>query len=335
MISKRKILPSPFFLFGLIAVSCLVSSGGAGANKSRFSWLELGSYATHSFGLEADGRPGTLGFDDCCVAAFCTGNYTWRCIEVEDNYAKLEVEINLTLKGVSYIGREFVERAENGDLSFIKRIPMEQVIGRTQTMPDRVYISGAIHIHENLVVTVDLDTMELVDENCKPWGKWVMWIDPLKYPLEGETPETFIMNWLNTTVDLYIHYHNGSIGKPIDTVIGKFERFFVASRFEPFENEFLLKLGIMKEPQITMTYAYEPRSGILLQQLVSTYLDDILTQKLGIILTSGTFILSETNVSIDQDSEFDFSPFIPYLVILGISAIIAGAYLIKIFRKRK
>jgi hypothetical protein len=140
------------------------------------------------------------------------------------------------------------------------------------------------------------------------------------------------MNWLNTTVDLYIHYHNGSIGKPIDTVIGKFERFFVASRFEPFENEFLLKLGIMKQPQITMTYAYEPRSGILLQQLVSTYLDDILTQKLGIILTSGTFILSETNVSIDQDSEFDFSPFIPYLVILGISAIIAGAYLIN--RKR-
>ncbi len=327
----------PFFLFGLIVVSCLVSSGGAGANKSKFNWLEAGSYAIYSFGMK-DGQPEYtyLGFDDCGSAILATGNYSWRCIEVKDDYAKLEVEINLSINGsVSYNGIEFVERAENGDLSFIKRIPMEQVVGRIQLSSDMVRIPGPIYIHKNLVVTVDLDTMELVDEDGNPWGKWVMWIYLLKYPLEGETPETFIMNWLNTTVDLYIHYHNGSIGKPIDTVIGKFERFFAASRFEPFENEFLLKLGIMKEPQITMTYAYEPRSGILLQQLVRTYLDDILTQKLGIILTSGTFILSETNVSIDQDSEFDFSPFIPYLAILGISAIIAGAYLIKIFRKRK
>lgn len=317
-------------LLSASVMGCVVSPHCAYAGKSRFSWLEAGSYAIYSFGLK-DGQPEYtfLGFDDCGSAILATGNYSWRCIKVEDDYAKLEVEINLLINGsVDYIGIEFVERAENGDLSFIKRIPMEQVVERIQLTPDMVKIPGPIYIHKNIVVTVDLNTLELVDENGNPWGKWVMWIDPLKYPLEGETLETFIMNWLNTTVDLYIHYHNGSIGKPIDTVIGKFERFFIASRFEPFENEFLLKLGIMKQPEITMTYAYEPRSGILLQQLVSTYLDDVLTQKLGIILTSGTFILSETNVSIDQDSEFDISPFIPYLAILGISAIIVGAYLI-------
>jgi len=327
-LSKRKILH--FFLFCLVVFGCLVSSHCAYAKKSGFNWLEVGSYAVYSFGMK-DGQPEStfLGFDDCGSAILATGNYSWRCIEVEDDYAKLEVEINLVINGsVSYNGIEFVERAENDDLSFIKRIPMEQVVGGIQLRSDMVRIPGPIYIYKNLVVSVDLNTLELVDEDRNPWGKWVMWIDPLKYPLEGETPETFIMNWLNTTVDLYIHYHNGSIGRPIDTVIGKFERFFVASRFEPFENEFLLKLGIMKQPQITMTYAYEPRSGILLQQLVSTYLDDALTQKLGIILTFGTFILSETNVSIDQDSEFDPSPFIPYLAILGISAIIVGAYLI-------
>ena len=326
--SKRKI--PLFFLFCLVVNGCVVSSHCAYAGKSRFSWLEAGSYVIYSFGFKGEKPESTfLGFDDCGSATLATGNYSWRCIEVEGDYAKLEVEINLLINGsVSYNGIEFVERAENGDLSFIKRIPMEQVVGRIQLRSDMVRIPSPIYIYKNLVVTVDLNTFELVDEDRNLWGKWVMWIDPLKYPLEGETPETFIMNWLNTTVDLYIHYHNGSIGKPIDTVIGKFERFFVASRFEPFENEFLLKLGIMKQPQITMTYAYEPRSGILLQQLVSSYLDDILTQKLGIILTFGTFILSETNVSIDQDSEFDLSPFIPYLAVLGISAIIVGAYLI-------
>lgn len=323
----------PLFLSGLVVVCCFTCSYGAYADKSRFNWLEAGSYAIYSFGGLKDGKPEYtfLGFDDCGSAVLATGNYSWRCIEVEGNYAKLEVEIDLVINGsVSYNGIDFVERAENGDLSFIKRIPMEQVAGRIQLWPpDMVTISGPIYIHKNLVVSVNLNTMELVDEDGNPWGKWVMWIDPLKYPLEGETPQRFIMNWLNTTVDLYIHYHNGSIGRPIDTVIGKFERFFVASRFEPFENEFLLKLGIMKQPQITMTYAYEPRSGILLQQLSSTYLDDILTQRLGIILTFGTFILSETNVSMDQGSGFDFYPFIPYLAILGISGTMVGVYLIK------
>jgi hypothetical protein len=128
------------------------------------------------------------------------------------------------------------------------------------------------------------------------------------------------------TIDLYVCYNNGTRGPPIDTVLGRFERYFVAGH-PPIENDFLLKLGFMKQPMIILTYEYDPRSGILLKA-EGNYLDDILTQGCGIIFAD-RFTLSETNVSTDRGSEFDFSPFIPYLAILGISAIIVGAYLIK------
>lgn len=147
-----------------------------------------------------------------------------------------------------------------------------------------------------------------------------------------EARATFIVNWLNTTVDLYLSYNDGTQGPPIDTLLGKFERYFVAGR-PPIENEFLLKLGVMTQPWIVLTYTYDPRSGILLTAEAENYIDDLLTQELGVIITFGTFILSETNISIDQDSEFDLSPFIPYLAVLGISAIIVGAYLIS--KKRR
>jgi len=324
---KMKILP--LFSFSLVFFCCLASFLRAYSNKSRFNWLEAGTYATYSFGALKDGQlePTFLGFDDCGSAILATGNYSWRCIEIEGGNARLEVEINLLINGsVSYYGREFVERAENGDLSFIKRIPMEQVVGRIQLRSDMVRISGPIYIHKNLVVTVDLNTLELVDEDDNPWGKWAMWIDPLKYPLEGNTLETFIMNWLNTTVDLYVGYNDGSHGPPMETVLGRFERYFSAGH-SPIENEFLSKLGIMNPPAIILTYTYHPRSGIFLKSEMM-YIDDVLTQKLGVILTMGTFILSDTNVQIEQDSRFNFTPFIPYLAILSISGIIAGAYLI-------
>ena len=325
MISKVKNFP--FFLFGLVAVSCLASFHSVYAGNSGIDWLEVGSYAVYSFGEEP--RSSYLGFDDCAVARLATGNYSWQCIEVEEDHAILEVEINLLVNGsVTYNGKEFVEKANNGDLSFIKRIPMDQVVGRIQVMSDMVRIPRPIYIHENLIVTVDLNTMELIDESEKAWGKWVMWINPLKYPLEGETIETFIMNWLNTTVDLHILYCDEST-RPLDTVIGKITRIFAASRFEPFENDFLVKLNIVVQPSIVFTYIYEARSGILLEHETGTFLDDVLTQELGIILTWGSFVLSETDISIDEADGFDLSAYVPHLAILGIAATIAAAYLIK------
>lgn len=318
----------PFFLFGLVAASYLASVQNVCNGNSGFAWLQAGSYAVYSLGE----KPGSmsLGFDDCAAATRAAGNYSWRCIQVDGDHAALEVEINILINAsVTYHGKEFVKKANNGDLSFIKRIPLDQVVGRIEVMPDKVIIAAPVFVHENLAVTVDLSTMELVDESGKAWGKWVMWINALKYPIEGETNETFIMNWLNTTVNLNVSYSDESARGGVDTVMGKILRVFAASRFESFENEFLLKLNIMMQPLVVFTYLYDARSGILLEQPTGTFLDDILTQKLGIVYTNGPFVLSETNVSIEEESEFDFSPFIPYLAIVGISGTIAGAYLIK------
>ena len=328
MTSKAKNFP--LFLSGLVAVSCLFSFYSVYAGNSGIDWLEVGSYAVYSFAEKSSSS--YLGFDDCAVARLATGNYSWQCVKVEEDHAMLEVEINLLVNGsVTYVGKEFVEKANNGDLSFIKRIPMDQVVGRIQVMSDMVRIPRPIYIQENLIVTVDLNTMELIDESEKAWGKWVMWINPLKYPLEGETLEPFIMNWLNTTVDLDIRYCDESTS-PRDTVIGKITRIFAASRAEPFENDFLAKLSIIVQPSIVFAYIYEARSGLLLKHETGTFLDDVLTQKLGIIFTWGSFVLSETDISIDEADGFDLSAYIPHLAILGIAATIAAAYLIKKMR---
>ncbi|MCD6241810.1 hypothetical protein J7K27_09955 [Candidatus Bathyarchaeota archaeon] len=292
-----------------------------------------------------------LGFDDHALARPVLGSYSWRCVEINGKYAKLQVEVNVTVLerlepteskwgGVTYTGREFFERAEKGDLSFIRRIPIEQAKEKIVLINGSKYggeyyvkIKAPVHIYKKLMVTVKLDTLELVDENGKPWGKWIMWINPLNYPLTNYTLERFVMNWLNKTLDLYVGYNNGTLGPTIDTVLGRFEKYFVASH-PPIENEFLLELGLtLSSPSITLTYAYEPRTGIFLQTLTKEYVDDILTQELGIILADGPFTLSETNVSIKQDSGFDFSPFIPCLAVATISGIIVGAYLIK--KKRR
>lgn len=330
--SKRTFLP--FFLIGIVTINCLVSFHGAYANKSRFNWLGAGSYAVYS--INKTKGSAWFGFDDCASTVDVTGNYSWRCIETNDDHAKLIVEANFTINSsVYYYGREFLEKAQNGDLSFIKRIPMEQVVGKILLEEDmvRVRIPGPLYIYNNTVVTVDLNTMEVVDENSKPWGKWAMWIDSLKYPLEGYTLETFIVNWLNMTVELYVSYNNGTSGPPIDTVLGRFERYFVAGH-PPIENEFLLRLRIMNQPFLLLTYEYDPRTGILLHSELGYYLDDILTQRLGIIFADG-FTLLETNVSIEQSGEFDFTPFIPYIAVVAISGITIVTYLIKTLRKRK
>jgi hypothetical protein len=339
MISREKIFP--LFLASLLAAGSLLSFSSVIAETSRFSWLQVGSYAKYSYGGRLIGsggqslEPGTVGFDDSARGEKGIGNYSWHCIELDDDYAKLIVEINLTFTiSVIYWGKEFFEKAQDGDLSFIKRIPIEQVVGRIelvkdQGVPEYVYIDGPIYIYESLVVKVDLDTLELVDEDGNPWGKWVLWINPLKYPLQGENLETFVMNWLNTTMELNIGYYAEGPLRPVETAIGTFGRWFWASGYEAFENEFLLTLRISEAPRIFMTYRYEPRSGILLDHSSSSFLDDIFTQKLGIIYTSGGFIISETNITIEQDSGFNLSPYIPYIAIPAISGIIIATYLIK------
>lgn len=291
-----------------------------------------------------------MGFDDWAYANPVLGNYSWQCLKLNGGYAELEVEVNITVwarpeagggtsGSVVYTGKEFLEKAERGDFSFIRRIPMDQVVGRVELVNMSefgdeyfaVRIPAPVYIYKKLVVTVDLNTMKLVDENRVPWGKWALWINPLKYPLTGRTLETFVMNWLNTTVSLYVFYSNGT-GIPVDIALGHFERYFAASCEEPIENKNLLKLGIiMSSPSIVLTYVYEPRVGILLHARAMTFLDDILTQKLGIIYALGppVFSLLDTNISIEPSTSFDLRIYLPYLAVLSITVIVVSAYFIK------
>lgn len=300
---------------GFILVNLFLSTNQTSSSVSSFFWLKPGTKAFYS--LEA----AMLGFDDHGWANPVRGNYSWLALEVNGTHAILDVEINIevykkpqweTPGAITYTGIEFVEKAAKGDLSFIKRVPMDQVIGRIQIINDSEYrvvrIPSPVIISQKLTVVVDLRTMEMIGTDGEPWGKWILWIDPLKYPIEETTKELFIMNWLNTPVYLNVTYHAPPNSFPHPTIFGEINRYFSASTFKRIENDFLLELGVSGLTDIRPSYHYEPRTGIFLGPTLFDYLDDILTQKLGIIKTHGSnpgpewhfpFYLSSTNIEVD------------------------------------
>lgn len=272
---------------------------------SSFFWLKPGTKAVYSL------EDAMLGFDDHAWAEHVRGNYSWSAREVNNTHAILDVEVNIEVYGsgtIKYTGIEFVEKAARGNLSFIKRIPIEQVMGRIQiintTEYQQVKIPSPIFISQKFTVVVDLHSMLIIGDNGEPWGKWTLWIDPLKYPLEGKTEELFIMNWLNTSVYLNVTYHAPPNSIPQNTVLGEVKRYFSATTFYSIENDFLNELGVSGLNYIRPSYHYETRTGISLGPTLFDYLDDILTQKFGIIKTHAfgfefPFTLFSTNIQVD------------------------------------
>jgi hypothetical protein len=324
---------------------------------SSFSWLKPGAYAVYEFQATHG-----VGFDDHAWAWPARGNYSWQCLEKNETHTVLDVQVNVevfkppewTTPGkMRYFGIEFYTKAADGDLSFIKRAPMDQVIGRLELFNStdweyyEVSIPSPVLISDRFRVVVDLDTMMMIGQNGKPWGKWIMWINPLRYPLEGRTQEMSVMNWLNTTINLNVTYKSPQHATPTDTVLGEVKSYFSASASQPIENEFLTELGLGGNPKIYISYHYEARTGILIGPTADTYLDDVLTQKFGIINTfldsvdkgeyyECLFSLNQTNISLEdipsnEPSGLDFTPYLPYLIIPA-AAIITAAYLIR--RKR-
>jgi len=320
--SGEIVLPSKtvslLFSLCLLLASSLLSLRGVNCAVTSFFWLKPGTQAVYSF-LDT-----MLGFDDCGWAHPVRGNYSWLCQEVNYTHAVLDVEVNIEVFQrsewehpgyITYTGIEFLERATSGDLSFIKRVPMDQVIGRVEltnrtTPGDEYYavtIPSPININQKFTVVVDLDNRDMINENGERWGKWTLWIDPLVYPLEGSTEELFVMNWLNTTICLNVTYKAPPSSIPKDTIFGEVKRYFVANVRWPIENEFLLELGIEGDIDILPSYSYESRTGIFLQIGTFDYLDDVLTQKFGIIKTMGfalpLFYLSSICFYCDLDSD--------------------------------
>lgn len=275
-----------FFFCALILFWSLAPNGcNSSSAVSSFFWLKPGTHASYTF-------TGDLLFDDQGVGYPFRCNYSWLCLSVNYTYAVLDVNVNLELfqkpawttpAHVYYKGMEFVQKAQSGDLSFITRIPMDQVEGRIEISDDptnpKVSIPSPIIIHRELVVTVNLDTMMMIDGEGQPWGKWILWIDPLRYPLEGKTKEVFFTNWLNRAVDVNVSYVPNAY-VPLDTIFGSLNRYFRAVCSEPLEDPFLGQLGLTG---VLITYMYEERTGIFLKSNTFTFIDDLLTQKLGVV----------------------------------------------------
>jgi len=344
----------PFSLLTLILLGALLTVPCADSVLSSFSWLKPGAYAVYEFQATLG-----IGFDDHAWANPVRGNYSWQCLEKNETHAVLDVQVNVevfklpewTTPGeMRYFGIEFYTRAAGGDLSFIKRAPMDQVIGRLELLNStdweyyEVTIPSPLLISDRFQAVVDLDTMMMIGQDGKPWGKWIMWINPLKYPLQGSSEELFVKNWLNTTINLNVTYISPQDAMPIDTVWGQIKSYYVATVDEPIENEFLTELGLTGTPIILPCYRYEARTGILIGPTVKTYLDDVLTQKFGIIKTDWDsvkingvrkqiFSLNQTNISLEdipsnEQSGLDFSQYLPYLIIPA-AAIITTVYLIR------
>jgi len=314
---SKKILFSLFSLGLLLVFSLgflltnLLSNPNNTSVTSSFFWLKPGTKAAYSL------QDAMLGFDDHGWAYPVRGNYSWLCVERNDPYTKLEIEINIevfkypqwsTPGAITYTGKEFVDKAATGDLSFIKRVPVDQVIGRIQTINttehQQVRIPSPIIISQNFTVMINLHTMQMIGDNGESWGKWAMWINPLKYPIEGPTEELFIMNWLNTSIYLNVTYHAPPNSIPENTVLGEVKRYFSATTLHGIENDFLTELGVSGLNDILPCYLYEARTGIFLGPTLFDYLDDILTQKFGIIKTHEIelyfpFTLSSTNIQVD------------------------------------
>jgi hypothetical protein len=342
-----------FSSFSLLLLAALLTVPNANSALSSFSWLKPGAYAVYEFQATLG-----VGFDDHAWAWPVRGNYSWQCLEKNETHTVLDVQVNVevfkrperTTPGkMRYFGIEFYIRAADGDLSFIKRAPMDQVIGRLELFNStdweyyEVSIPSPLLISDRFRVVVDLDTMMMIGQDGKPWGRWIMWINPFRYPLEGRTEELFVMNWLNTTINLNVTYISPQHARPIDTVLGEVKSYFTASASEPIENKFLAELGLEGDIIIFVTYHYEARTGILIGPTADTYLDDVLTQKFGIIRTDwdsvdkgeyyeSLFRLNQTNISLEdipsnEQSGLDFAPYLPYLIIPA-AAIITVAYLI-------
>lgn len=301
---------APLFLLFILVLAGLPFGIYRASGVGSFYWLSPGTEAFYTI------SEGGIIFDDRANGNPFRGNYSWLCVDVNDTDAVLDVNVTLELfqkpewttpGHIIYAGQEFVDMASRGDLSFIKRIPMDQVTGRLEiansTDNPGVYIPSPIVINQKFRVTVDLDSMMMTGEDGKPWGKWVLWIDPFKYSLEGwqnPTVEPFIMNWLNTTVNFNISYFNGTPNLPINTTFGTIYRYFWASVNQTLENPLLTELGWSG---IGLTYAYEPRTGVLLSLVDTDFIDDTLTQRFGIAVLftfpGDRIRLSSNNISLE------------------------------------
>ena len=177
----------------------------------------------------------------------------------------------------------------------------------------------------SVIVTINTETMDLIDDYGKVWGKAWFWIDLARIPASHPDRTTVrniivVMNWLNETVKnprvsrVFSLSRESHLRSP-KTPLGYVNRCVVMSVQVPNITHLRKPYGVSFCPSGTPLYGYyEAKCGLL---YAGMYMDDILSQKFGVVYfellgekgeQAYGIILEDTNVDIGVVSEIGVDP---------------------------
>jgi hypothetical protein len=344
------------FVFLFLTLLCFNWALGQSYQAYQPSWLHVGVSATYAFGPES-----TIYFNNSMAyGGDISGNCSWTVTGVQNGLANVTYEINVVIPGantpeeqnslgasgalVLYTGKPFVDSAENGNFSFVTTLPADQVnISRgfiVNNNPPGTYLVGfwgGFNIDKVFNITVNLQNLTMVDQNGVPWGKWLYWINPLFYPVDQTVQETALYDWAGTQVNRSVAYVLPGSSKYLsgrDTPVGNFTAYYYATISPiPITNPELVTPG--ENIFLFQGLVYEPRTGLLLESASPNYVDDVFSQKMGIleIWPSGHFWLTQLQgVSFTVQEATPQPNYIPYLAVAGVAA---GAILVFLGYRRR
>jgi len=168
-------------------------------------------------------------------------------------------------------------------------------------------------------IKVDLDTMEMIDENDNPWGKWLFWIKPASYnwraymfmknwndhgevkvwlrgPRENKKLSSFLKSSYAKTLTHY--FYLSTYKTEGDTWIYPiFTDYGISTSYKAYETEektirtekggyclFPPSFNNIKAESGLITRYYYTDEGLFFENTLPYYIDDFIDQKLGIIV---------------------------------------------------
>ena len=180
-----------------------------------------GSFATYEFSASVCGTniewlqaEGTIG---------------WQCIERDGDVARMRQWMEVTFpkeyydqsvekildNPILFVGEDIYNLALAGDYSFIPHFAPEDFELADSWAPDgqyvkeygiKLYVHGT-HYYE-MTVDVDLRTREVYALDGNVIGRWLWWINPEQYPLEGQTDEVYRHDWYGQQINGFVSYYS-------------------------------------------------------------------------------------------------------------------------------
>ena len=210
-------------------------------------------------------------------------------------------------------------------------------------------------------VTLDLETMSLIDEDGRVWGKAWLWIDLTKMPPAPPNNTiirnvTVVMNWLNESLRnplvsrVYSLTKEGGLKAPFRMGLGSVDRVVSFSSIKTGLRRYkrdnttvsVMTVGPENKPAgLMLQWLYEAKYGLMIG---GWYMDDILSQKFGIVLFSelshrggyGHWIyLYDTNLDIGVSAGgFDILAFLKQYYIYILIVALASLFIAVLLRGR-